>query len=150
MKLSKMPKEELEQYSYDELTKMILEESKKPLNTAEIFKTICDLLGYSETEYSDKIGDYYTSLTTDKDFVLLEDGTWDLRDHHPATVSLEDDDETYGEDDLEDIEEAAEEMDEIIADREDDLDDDDDVDMDLDDLEDDDDLTIIDEEELED
>ena len=148
MKLSKMPKEDLEQYSYAELTKMILEEKKKPLNTAEIFKTICDLLEYSEEKYSDKIGDYYTSLTTDKDFVLLDNGTWDLRDHHPATTNLEEDEDTYEEEDLEEIEEASEEMEEIIGDREDNLEDDDD-DVDLDDLDDDDDLTIIDEEELE-
>ena len=147
MKLSKMSKEELELYSYDELTKMILEEEKKPLNTQAIFRKICDLLELSDSEYTDKIGDYYTSLTTDKDFVLLEDGTWDLRDHHPASVILSDEDEAYDEDDLEDIEEAEEDMEEIVPE-----DDDDDADLDLDDLddEDDDDLTIIDEEELED
>ncbi|MCI9110748.1 MAG: DNA-directed RNA polymerase subunit delta [Bacilli bacterium] len=147
MKLSKMSKEELELYSYDELTKMILEEEQKPLKTQEIFRKICDLLELSDSEYTDKIGDYYTSLTTDKDFVLLEDGTWDLRDHHPASVILSDEDEAYDEDDLEDIEEAEEEMEEIVSE-----DDDDDADLDLDDLddEDDDDLTIIDEEELED
>lgn len=147
MKLSKMSKEELELYSYDELTKMILEEEKKPLNTPTIFRKICDLLELSDSEYTDKIGDYYTSLTTDKDFVLLEDGTWDLRDHHPASVILSDEDETYDEDDLEDIEEVEEDMEEIVSE-----DDDDDVDLDLDDLddEDEDDLTIIDEEELED
>lgn len=147
MKLSKMSKEELELYSYDELTKMILEEEKKPLNTPTIFRKICDLLELSDSEYTDKIGDYYTSLTTDKDFVLLEDGTWDLRDHHPASVILSDEDEAYDEDDLEDIEEAEEDMEEIVSE-----DDDDDADLDLDDLddEDDDDLTIIDEEELED
>lgn len=147
MKLSKMSKEELELYSYDELTKMILEEEQKPLNTPTIFRKICDLLELSDSEYTDKIGDYYTSLTTDKDFVLLEDGTWDLRDHHPASVILNDEDETYDEDDLEDIEEAEEDMEEIINEE-----DEDDADLDLDDLddEDDDDLTIIDEEELED
>lgn len=147
MKLSKMSKEELEIYSYDELTKMILEEEQKPLNTATIFRKICDLLELSDSEYTDKIGDYYTSLTTDKDFVLLEDGTWDLRDHHPASVILSDEDEAYDEDDLEDIEEAEEDMEEIVSE-----DDDDDDDLDLDDLDDDDDddLTIIDEEELED
>ena len=152
MKLSKMTKEELEQYSYDDLTKMILEEEGKPLNTPTIFRKICDLLELTDEQYSDKIGDYYTSLTTDKDFVLLEDGTWDLRDHHPASVVLTEDGEVYDEDDLEDIEEDAEEMEEIIGDREDDFEDDDDLDDldDLEDIEDEDDLTIIDEEDLED
>ena len=146
MKLKKMTKEELEQYSYEELTKIILEEEKKPLNTPTIFKKICDLLDLSEEQYADKIGDYYTSLTTDKNFVLLEDGTWDLRDHHPADIILEDD--------LEDEEDEEEitptEDDEIV---EDNLEDDSLDDIDDDDIEEaieDDDLSIINEEELED
>ncbi len=147
MKLSKMTKEELELYSYDELTKMILKEEGKSLNTPTIFRKICDLLEMSDSEYTDKIGDYYTSLTTDKDFVLLDDGTWDLRDNHPASVVLNEDDETYDEDDLEDIEKEEEQMEEIADDSDDDNDE-----LDLDDIEDDDNdnLTIIDEEELED
>lgn len=144
MKLAKMPKEELELYSYIDLSKMILLEEKKPLNTPTMFKKICDLLNLSENAYAEKIGDYYTSLTTDKDFVLLDDGNWDLRDHHPVKVVL--DEEEIEEESLEDeIEEEEvieeEETNEIT---EDDLDDDD-IDE-----EDTGDLTIIDEEELED
>ena len=148
MKLNKMPKEELELYSYIDLTKMILEEEEKTLNTPTIFRKICDLLELSDDEYTDKIGDYYTSLTTDKDFVLLEDGSWDLRDRQPVSAILSEDDEVYEEDDLEDIEEAEEDMEELVDDPDEDID----ADVDLDDLddEDDDDLTIIDEEELED
>ena len=140
MKLSKMPKEELELYSYIDLTKMILEEEKKPLNTPDLFKKLCKLLDLSEEKYADKIGDYYTSLTTDKDFVLLEDATWDLRDHHPVEVVLEDEDE----------EEIDEEVDEAPI--EDDLGDGDEEDSmdDIDDEEDDEELTIISEEELDD
>ncbi len=146
MKLNKMPKEELELYSYIDLTRMILEEEKKTLNTPTIFRKICDLLELSDDEYTDKIGDYYTSLTTDKDFVLLEDGNWDLRDRQPVSTILNEDDEAYDEDDLEDIEEADEEMEDLVDDPDEDIEED----VDLDDIEDedDDDLTIIDEEEL--
>lgn len=150
MKLNKMSKEDLELYSYIDLTKMILEEENKTLNTPTIFRKICDLLELSDDEYTDKIGDYYTSLTTDKGFVLLDDGSWDLRDRQPVSAILSEDDDVYEEDDLEDIEEAEEDMEEILSE-----DDDDDAQLDLDDIDDDeddldDDLTIIDEEELED
>ncbi len=151
MKLNRMSKEELELYSYIDLTRMILEEEKKTLNTPTIFRKICDLLELSDDEYTDKIGDYYTSLTTDKDFVLLDDGNWDLRDRQPVSAILSEDDDVYEEDDLEDIEEAEEDMEEIVSE-----DDDDDAELDLDDIDDEDDddleddLTIIDEEELED
>ena len=41
------------------------------MNTSVIFKTICDLLDYSDEQYVDGIGDFYTSLTIDKRFILL-------------------------------------------------------------------------------
>ena len=44
MKLKDMKKEELEVLSYTDLTEMILKENKKPMNTASIFKKICDYL----------------------------------------------------------------------------------------------------------
>ena len=94
----------------------------------------------SDDEYADKIGDFYTSLTTDKDFVLLEDGKWDLRDHHPAPVILEDDEDIYEEDNPESFEEEEEDFEEII---DPDMDDDDTSDID-DDI--DEDFSIIDEE----
>ena len=137
MKLSQMKKEELELYSYTDLAQMIIKESKKPLNTMTIFKKICDLLDLSEEEYADKVSDFYTSLTTDKDFVMLDSGEWDLRDHHPSQTIIDDDDmDDEVEEEIE--EEAEEEVEESL----DDVDDDDD---DIDDEE----LTIISEEELE-
>ena len=63
MKLKDMKKEELEVLSYTDLTEMILKENKKPMNTPSIFKKICDLLELSEEEYTNQIGDFYTSLT---------------------------------------------------------------------------------------
>ena len=93
MKLSKMSKDELELYSFTDLAAMILKEEKKSLNTSEIFKKICKLLDMSDEEYTDKIGDFYTTLTTDKTFILLDDATWDLRDRHSVKVTLEDETE---------------------------------------------------------
>lgn len=101
MELSKMKKEELELLSYTDLTKMILEEESKPLNTPSAFKKICELLDLTEDDYVNKVGDYYTALTTDKRFIFLEDGTWDLKDNHKVEIVLDEDDET--EDDVEEV-----------------------------------------------
>lgn len=143
MKLSKMKKEDLELYSYIELTKMIFAEEKKPMNTPTIFKRICELLEMSDEEYADKIGDFYTSMTTDKSFVLLADGNWDLRDHHPVDMILGDD---------EDIDEDYDEEvdDDMELPLEDDLGDGDEEDSmnDMDDDTEEDELSIISEEEL--
>ena len=107
MKLSKMSKEELEQYSYTDLAAMILKEEKKSLNTPTIFKKICDLLGLSDEDYANKIGDFYTTLTTDKTFILLDDATWDLRDRHSVKVTLNEEDT----EDEEDLTETEDELD---------------------------------------
>ncbi len=128
MNLKQMPKEELQLLSYTDLTYRILKENKKAMNTPSIFKNICELLEYSDEEYENKIGDYYTSLTIDKRFVLLENAEWDLRENHSIELSVEEDDE-------EGIEEEIEE--EEIDNMEPEADDDDD-----DELEDDDTLTL--------
>lgn len=150
MKLSKMSKEELEQYSSTDLAAMILKEEKKSLNTPTIFRKICDLLELSDEQYASKIGDFYTSLTTDKTFILLDDATWDLKDRHSVKVVL--DDETEDEEDLSETEEELDdELDDMAPEDMHDMDDDAELDdPDLDDVDDvdDDDLTIIDEDEL--
>ena len=150
MKLSKMSKEELELYSYTDLAAMILKEEKKSLSTLEIFKKICKLLELSDEEYTDKIGDFYTTLTTDKTFILLDDATWDLRDRHSVKVTLED--ETDEEEDLSETEdELDDELDDMAPEDMHDMDDDSELDdPDLDDVGDvdGDELTIIGEGEL--
>lgn len=143
MKLKDKSPEELELMSYTDLTYMILKEEKKAMNTAVVFRKICELLGLSEDDFSEKVGDYYTSLTIDKRFVMLENGEWDVRDNHAVEISLEDDED-------EEISEDEVEEDEVIEDEEseDDIDaniDDDDLDDNDDDLED---LAVLDEDEL--
>ena len=90
MSLSKMTKEELELLSYTDIAKLYLEEKKTTLNTAELFKEVCNLLSLSENEYSEKITDFFQSLTTSKDFILLNDGKWDLKSKHSVKVSMDD------------------------------------------------------------
>ena len=147
MKLNKMKKEELELLSNKDITFYLLEESKKSINTADLFKKIIELLELPKSSFDAKIGDYYTSLATDKRFILLEDGTWDLRSRHTSDKVVKVADNEDDED--EDEEEAKEEeiMDDIEEDNYDDDNDDDDVyDDSDDDLKD---LVIIDEDELE-
>lgn len=139
MKLKDKSPEELELMSYADLTYLILKEEKKTMNTAVIFRKICELLGLSEDDFSEKIGDYYTSLTIDKRFVMLENGEWDVRDNHAVELSLDDEDEEISEEEVEEeIEEELEEDIDVAID-----------DADLDDNDDDlEDLAVLDEDEL--
>ena len=144
MSIKDLSKDELELYSHKDLTNMLLEE-RGAMNTAELFKEITTLLGLPNSVYENKIGDYYTTLTTDKRFIMLEDGKWDLRTRHTSdkVVTAPDQDEEDDEEELEakedDIEEETDNYDSTVSD-EDDFDDNDD------DLKD---LVVLDEEELE-
>ena len=145
MKLNNIPKNELELLSYKEIAKMYLEENKITKTTADLFKEICKLLDLSDQEYVDKIADFFESLTTSKEFILLEDGTWDLKSNHKVKVSIEDlEDDTAEEtesnsDDLEADEQETNDIDSIDDDNY--LDDDTDDDLA--------DLTIIEDDDLE-
>lgn len=143
MKLNSIPKSELELLSYKEIAKMYLEENKTTKNTANLFREVCNLLELSDQEYVDKIADFFESLTTSKEFILLEDGTWDLKSNHKIKVvieDIEDDPSEESEEDSEEEPELEEEIDDVI---DDDNFIDDDTDDDLADL------TIVDDSELE-
>lgn len=99
MKLSKMTKEELEQLSYTNIAKLYLEENKTTMNTADLFRQVCTLLDLSESEYQAKIADFFQSLTTSKEFILLADGKWDLKSNHKVKIDM---DELYEDKDEED------------------------------------------------
>ena len=122
MKLNELTKEELKTLSYTDLTNIVLEESRKPMSTPVVFKKICDLLDYNENDYVDKIGDYYTSLTLDKRFVLLDSHEWDLRERHAVLLDVDDEEDEEIESEEETEEDALEEteVDDIDADIDDD------------------------------
>lgn len=145
MKLNKIPKEELELLPYTSIAKMYLEENKTTKTTAELFKEVCNLLNLSDEEYVDNIADFFESLTTSKEFILLEDGKWDLKSNHKVKVVIEDIEEEEAE---EEVEEELEDLEQDIEEELDIVDDDGFIDDDADDdlAE----LTIVDEEELED
>lgn len=145
----KMKKEELELLSNKDIAELILENSKRTLNTADLFKKIMKLLELPESTFEAKIADFYTALATDKRFILLDNGKWDLRSNHTSdkVIKVISDDEEEEEDE----EEAEDKEDE---DSDDDLDEDS-YDDKEDDVYDDEtneelkDLVVIDEDELE-
>ena len=138
----KLKKEELEIMSNKEIATLILKDSKKPLKTADLYKKIIKLLELPESTFEKKIGDFYTQLATDKNFILLDDGKWDLRTNHKSdkTIVLEEDSD-------DEEEESEEEVDEIEEDNYTDDEEEDYVDDSTDeDLKD---LVIMDEDEME-
>ena len=101
---------------------------------------ICSAIGYQ-----DKIADFFESLTTSKDFILLNDGNWDLKINHSVKI------------DIDDIYEESDSEEEVIDDGDDELSEEDNYEDDSyddgtldDDVLDDDyaELSIVDEDEL--
>lgn len=141
----KIPKEELELMSNKDIAVLILENSKRTVNTADLYKKIMKLLELPESSFESKIADFYTSLSTDKRFILLDNGKWDLRNRHTSdkVVKVVTDDDEEEDDEEEDTTTQVEEI------EEDNYDDNDDEDYDEDTNEELKDLVVIDEDELE-
>ena len=138
----KLTKDELELLSNKDIAALILEDSKKTLNTADLFKKIIKLLELPESCFEAKIADFYTALSTDKRFILLDNGKWDLRSNHTSDkvlkLKLDDEDE-----------EDEEENDQYLDIEEDNYDDTEDEEYDEETNEELKDLVVIDEDELE-
>ena len=130
-KLKEYSKEELETLNYDDIAYLILEAKKKKMKISDLFNKVCELLELDEGAYADYITDFFELLTTDKRFIQLNDGYWDLKTKHSEKVVIEDDDEEYEEVVTENDDEELEEDEDNYYDEDND---DDDSDDDLKDL----------------
>ena len=81
--MKELKKEDIENLSYKDIANLMLEKEKKGLNTLDLFTNIINLLEQPNSTIEDKIADFYTSLATDKRFILV-DGLWDLRKRHTS------------------------------------------------------------------
>lgn len=103
-KLKDITKEELELMSFDDIAYLILKEKGKKMKTVEIFGKIKELIEMSDAEYEARIGDFFTLLSTEKRFLQLEQGFWDLRENHTAKIEIEEDDDDEIEENVEESE----------------------------------------------
>lgn len=139
MNIDKLSKEELENMSYDDIAFELLTKNKHQMKIIDLFNKVGELIGLSKDNIEDEIGDFFEMLTTDKRFIMLDDGSWDLKSRHVQNIIIEEDDDEV----------IPEDVNEIIEDEEEDIfydeenDDDDDKDEDLKDL------VVIDEDEEE-
>lgn len=90
MKLKSIDKDILETMQLDDIAYIILKEKGKKMKITDIFKTICDALGMTDKEYENQIGDFFTLLATEKRFIQLEKGYWDLRENHTSEINIQD------------------------------------------------------------
>lgn len=124
MKLKDIPKEILLDMAFDDIAYVILKEKGKKMKTTDLFQKICDVLDLGEDKYSEQIADFFTLLATERRFIQLDKGFWDLRENHTLKVDMktlydDSDDEIL----IEEIPEPEEETEEIYSDSKDSEDD---------------------------
>lgn len=142
--MKEIKKKDIINLSYKDIANLILIRDGVGKNTLELFTEIVNLLELPSDVIDNKIGDFYTSMTTDKRFLMI-DGLWDLRTRHTSDkilTSLDDEDEE---------EEEYDEMDDsLLEDEEENFEDDIDSDTDYDDGDDDglSDLVVLDEDDM--
>ena len=129
MKLKDMSKEELENMSYDDIAYAILTEKKKKMKIIDLFTEVGKYASLPEAVIEEKVGDFFEMLTLDKRFIMLDNGTWDLKERHAQNNMIVDDEEEDASEEVEEDmdEEIEEEEDEIFYDEDDDDDRDDDL-----------------------
>ena len=71
----KMLKRSMVEVGYELLSK-----KQGPQRFNKLWNEASEVLSLDESESNEYISDFYTSLTLDERFVLLEDNTWDLRE----------------------------------------------------------------------
>ncbi len=128
-KIKELTVEEVETLGYDDLAYMILEETKKKMKINDLFHKVCETKGLSEADFENLIADFFEILTTDKKFIMLDNGYWDLKSRHSEKLVIEEDDDF--EEEVEVTPEEEEEEEPSIDDDfyEDDVDDDNENDL---------------------
>ena len=127
MKTIKISDEELETMSHTDVAYVILKENGSKMTIQELFKTVIDIMHLPESYFESKIADFFQLLATDKRFIMLEKGFWDLSDNHTKKVVIDsdDDEEIVVDEEVLDEEESEDEVnyDETVVDDDDEEDD---------------------------
>lgn len=88
MRFKTISLEELEVLPFDDIAYIILKEKGKKMKINDIFKIICDTLKLGDEAFENQIADFFSLLSTEKRFIQLEKGYWDLRENHTSEISI--------------------------------------------------------------
>lgn len=125
MKLKQIPKEELELMGYDDIALLILQESGKKMKLRDIFAKVINVLELPEETIDEELMEFFELMSTNKKFVMLDKGYWDLQSRHKLDLvfDMEEDDEELENEEEDNIEEETDEDDDIFYDKDDETDD---------------------------
>lgn len=133
MKKINLTEEELASLSYDDVAHIILEQNGKKMKIQDLFKEVIKTMNLGENAFEEHLADFFELLSTDKRFIMVEKGYWDLKINHSTKLIIDDEDEDEEViDELEEIDNEEEVDEEINYDEE--IVDDDETEDDLKDL----------------
>lgn len=133
MKKINLTEEELATMSYDDVAYIILENNQKKMKIQDLFKEVIKVMNLGDSAFEEHLADFFELLSTDKRFIMVEKGYWDLKINHSTKLIIDDeDDDEEILDEVEETNEDEEEEETINYDEE--LVDDDDAEDDLKDL----------------
>ena len=119
MKSITLTNEQLESMSYDDVAYLILEKNQNKMKIQELFKEVIRVMNLGEAAFEEHLVDFFELLSTDKRFIMIEKGFWDLKINHSAKIVIDDEED---EDEIIEIEETVdkteEEQEEINYDEE--------------------------------
>lgn len=94
MKRIEISEEELETMNYNDIAHVVLETNGKKMKLNDLFTEVSRILNLDEVVYQSHIADFFELLSTDKRFIMLDDGYWDLKiKHNKGIESFEEDDD---------------------------------------------------------
>ena len=93
MKSISLTKEELESMSYDDVAHLILKNNGKKIKTPDLFKEVIKVMNLPESDFETHLEDFFELLSTDKRFIMVEKGYWDLKINHSTKLIIEEDDD---------------------------------------------------------
>ena len=82
MKSLNLSEEELLSMSYDDVAYKVLEYREKKMKIQDLFKEVIRIMNLPESAFEDHLADFFELLSTDKRFIMLEKGYWDLKINH--------------------------------------------------------------------
>ncbi len=80
----------------------IVKNAKEPLTFQQLWKKIVEEMGMSQSDSENKISKFYTQLSFDNRFVMLDENHWDLKERHSFEEAHIDMNEIY----LEEVEDT--------------------------------------------
>ncbi len=93
MKKINLTEEEIATMSYDDVANIILENNGKKMKTPDLFKEVIKVMNLPESDFENHLADFFELLSTDKRFIMVEKGYWDLKINHSTKLIIEDDED---------------------------------------------------------